>query len=319
MRSDVVAQTLRLSYLLESDNSRTLALQRLLEEFIDPAGSVSFRALAYRPLHWSAWSAMFTYDSLMADGSKRPTDRLDRNSRVQRSGTDRTLLRRIDEFIRPHPHFIEVIVVADGCTDGTVEIVRQVGAARLRVIDNNQNRGKGYCVGKGVQAATGDYVLFVDTDLSAPIEEVDKLLDVAVNEHAEVVIGSRNVDRTAIETHHALVSRSRRLRIQLRSSSPAGTRFPRHAMRLQTVSPAENTTRLSTPHHVGMGFRPRVAFPRKTSRPSNSRGFCTLESSCEGKPVQATPPWIPHVCRPVSRPLALHYRKILVRRLVGHS
>ena len=110
-------------------------------------------------------------------------------------------LREIDEFIRARPHFIEVIVVADGCTDGTVEIVKRLGTARLRVIDNNQNRGKGYCVGQGVQAATGDYILFVDTDLSAPIEEVNKLLEVAMNEHAEVVIGSRNVDRTAIETH----------------------------------------------------------------------------------------------------------------------
>jgi glycosyltransferase involved in cell wall biosynthesis len=115
--------------------------------------------------------------------------------RIERS------LRKIDNFIRSRPHFTEVIVVADGCTDGTVDIAKSVGTARLRVIDNHQHRGKGYCVGQGVQTATSDYVLFVDTDLSAPIEEVNKLLDVAMNEQAEVVIGSRNVDRAAIETH----------------------------------------------------------------------------------------------------------------------
>jgi glycosyltransferase involved in cell wall biosynthesis len=116
-------------------------------------------------------------------------------ARIERS------LREIDKFIRPRPHFVEVIVVADGCTDETVPIVRRVGGARLRVIDNSQNRGKGSCVAQGVQAAAGEYVLFVDTDLSAPIEEVDKLLDIAIHEHAEIVIGSRNVDRAAIETH----------------------------------------------------------------------------------------------------------------------
>lgn len=94
MRSDVIAQTLRLSYLLGSDESRTLALRRHLEEFIDPAGRVSFRPIAYRPLHWNAWSAMFTYDSLTADGAKLATDRLDRDSCLQRSGTHRTLVER---------------------------------------------------------------------------------------------------------------------------------------------------------------------------------------------------------------------------------
>jgi hypothetical protein len=93
MRSDVIAQTLRLSYLLgSSDNSRTVALRHLLEEFVDPAGRVSFRPFAYRPLHWNAWSAMFTYDSLMADGTKHATDRLDRDSCLQRSGPHRTFL-----------------------------------------------------------------------------------------------------------------------------------------------------------------------------------------------------------------------------------
>ncbi len=110
-------------------------------------------------------------------------------------------LKRIDEFVRRRPQFVEVIVVADGCTDRTVDIVNQSGTSRLRLIDNNEHHGKGYCVRQGVRAASGEYVLFVDTDLSAPIEEVKKLLDIATSEDVEIVIGSRNVDRTSIETH----------------------------------------------------------------------------------------------------------------------
>jgi hypothetical protein len=94
MRSDVVAQALGLSHTLGYDSSRTEPLRRLLEEFIDPVGRVSFRPLAYRPLHWNAWSAMFTYDSLMADEAKRTTDSLDRDSRLQRSRTHRTFAER---------------------------------------------------------------------------------------------------------------------------------------------------------------------------------------------------------------------------------
>ena len=56
---------------------------------------------------------------------------------------------------------------------------------------------------QGVLAAAGTWVLFTDADLSAPIEELDKLLDVAIKEDAGVVIGSRAVDRSYIEKHQS--------------------------------------------------------------------------------------------------------------------
>jgi glycosyltransferase involved in cell wall biosynthesis len=63
-------------------------------------------------------------------------------------------------------------------------------------------------VRQGVLAATGDYVLFSDADLSAPIEELEKLLDVALKENADVVIGSRAVDRSMIDVHQSAVRES---------------------------------------------------------------------------------------------------------------
>jgi dolichyl-phosphate beta-glucosyltransferase len=112
-------------------------------------------------------------------------------------------IRQIDEFMRRSPLSFELIVVDDGSADRTAEVVARSKAKGLRLVRNDRNHGKGYTVRQGVLAATGSYVLFTDADLSAPIEELDKLLDVALKEDADVVIGSRAVDRNYIEKHQS--------------------------------------------------------------------------------------------------------------------
>jgi len=112
-------------------------------------------------------------------------------------------IRKINAFARESKLPLELIVVDDGSVDETAEIVRRLGIKGLRLISNHENHGKGYTVRQGVLAASGEYVLFTDADLSAPIEELNKLLDVAVREGADIVIGSRNVDRGYIEKHQS--------------------------------------------------------------------------------------------------------------------
>ena len=97
----------------------------------------------------------------------------------------------------------EVIVVDDGSSDDTATIVRNSKVKSLRLIQNPQNQGKGFTVRNGVLAASGNYVLFTDADLSAPIEELPKLLNIAMSENADVVIGSRAIDRSYIEKHQS--------------------------------------------------------------------------------------------------------------------
>ena len=114
-------------------------------------------------------------------------------------------IKKIDAFTSQAPFSFELIVVDDGSVDNTVEVVKRSQARRLRLVCNDGNHGKGYSVRQGVRAASGTYVLFTDADLSAPIEELNKLLDVAVHERADVVIGSRAVDRRHIEKHQSSV------------------------------------------------------------------------------------------------------------------
>jgi dolichyl-phosphate beta-glucosyltransferase len=95
---------------------------------------------------------------------------------------------------------VEFIVVNDGSTDATAEIVR--GLARrnpvIRLVENPGNRGKGYSVRNGMLHAQGEVLLFSDADFSSPIEEAEKLF-AAIAAGADIAIGSRWL-RTELQT-----------------------------------------------------------------------------------------------------------------------
>jgi dolichyl-phosphate beta-glucosyltransferase len=101
-------------------------------------------------------------------------------------------------FERIHWDFAEIVVVNDGSVDGTAAVARQRGA---RVLENPGNRGKGYSVRHGMLDAKGDWALLTDADLSAPIEDLERLWHAAESEHAEAAIGSRALDRSLIGVH----------------------------------------------------------------------------------------------------------------------
>ena len=98
---------------------------------------------------------------------------------------------------------IDVVIVNDGSRDGTADLVKAASERHpyFRLLHNPGNRGKGYSVRHGMLESHGDWRLFTDADLSAPIQEFDKLFETAERERAAVAFGSRAIDRSLVEVH----------------------------------------------------------------------------------------------------------------------
>jgi dolichyl-phosphate beta-glucosyltransferase len=100
-------------------------------------------------------------------------------------------LASVRAYLDGKPYRTEVIVVDDGSTDDTAEIVKTLTKRwpALRLVQG-PHRGKGGAVRAGVLAAEGDYVALADADLSMPIEEFDRFVPELIGPY-DVAIGSR--------------------------------------------------------------------------------------------------------------------------------
>jgi dolichyl-phosphate beta-glucosyltransferase len=100
----------------------------------------------------------------------------------------------------------EIIIVNDGSTDETPNIVRRFMGSNphVRLIENPGNRGKGFSVRHGMSKGVGEVLLLTDADLSAPINEAKKLFD-AIEAGADVAIGSRWLDSAFQTKRQSLV------------------------------------------------------------------------------------------------------------------
>jgi dolichyl-phosphate beta-glucosyltransferase len=101
-------------------------------------------------------------------------------------------LPKVLDYVGKRQLSTEIIVVNDGSSDDTADVVRRFMALHpdVRLVENPGNRGKGYSVRNGMLHAQGDVMLFSDADLSSPIYEADKLFT-AIEKGADVAIGSR--------------------------------------------------------------------------------------------------------------------------------
>lgn len=84
---------------------------------------------------------------------------------------------------------IEVILVNDCSTDGTMDIVNRFEDERIRVVNHNQNLGAGWARRTGIQHATGEYVITVDGDDWVSEDFIEKLAENAKETDADIVSG----------------------------------------------------------------------------------------------------------------------------------
>lgn len=116
-----------------------------------------------------------------------------------------TLARVVDFLSHSRWSDWEVLVIDDGSTDQTAQVARgfEARCTRVRLLQNERNMGKGYAVRRGMLAARSEWVLFTDADLSAPIEELERLWQAVQGQAADGAIGSRALDRSLIEIHQS--------------------------------------------------------------------------------------------------------------------
>jgi dolichyl-phosphate beta-glucosyltransferase len=115
-------------------------------------------------------------------------------------------LARVTAYLEAREQPFEIVVSDDGSTDETRAEVELLGATdpRIRLVSAGMNRGKGHAVRQGVLASEGDVVLFLDVDMSTPIEMMDRVWPELQAGH-QVVVGTRRSAGAQIEVHQPVM------------------------------------------------------------------------------------------------------------------
>lgn len=100
-------------------------------------------------------------------------------------------VREVVERVRRTPYDKEIIIVDDGSTDGTTEIIQDLQGPFVKKIFHRKNKGKGACIKSALALVNHDIVIIQDADLEYYPEEYPKLIEPIIKNQADVVFGSR--------------------------------------------------------------------------------------------------------------------------------
>lgn len=120
-------------------------------------------------------------------------------------------MRRLVAFLESGAGEFEVVVVDDGSSDKTPEILKTFSASdpRVHVILQAKNSGKGAAVKRGMEAARGEYIIFTDADLPYDLSALPLFVE-NLRAGAEVVLGARSALAGSVagqESHRTFLSR----------------------------------------------------------------------------------------------------------------
>ncbi len=109
-------------------------------------------------------------------------------------------LEHVAGFLKQQKYKSELVVVNDGSSDNTRYLLGKLARTwGFKVISYSKNRGKGWAIRTGMLAASGQFRLFTDVDLSTPIEEIEEVIRRLPQ--APVIIGTRKNGRAKVLVH----------------------------------------------------------------------------------------------------------------------
>ena len=120
---------------------------------------------------------------------------------------ERETIARTLELVRAVPLEKEIIVMDDGSTDGTGELLDQLAGGEVRVVHRPVNSGKGACIREALALATGEAVVIQDADTEYDPADLPALLRPLVEGRAEVVYGTRAPHFHGQQWHYRLFQR----------------------------------------------------------------------------------------------------------------